>query len=287
MPEVTLKDSTKIYYKIFGPELNVANIHSLIFIHGGPGLLDGRSYYNFWNQFASPKLRIIFPDQRGSGRSSDPHDISTLNIQQHAQDMHELREVLNIKKPFLAGVSQGGYVAISYAEQFPDDVSGLIITNTEAKRDTRERVKAYRYSLEKFFGVDKTRALYLSKQIEKIDQNWDFKTYENLFNNYYSKKGEQFEILMHEKTWNKFMSEEFPSFDLRTDLKKITCSVLYLAGEFDCVHPPACAEKTMQLMTNADVEFHIINQSADPVYVDQWEKTKEVIANFLANFGAA
>lgn len=281
MPKLTLKDKINLYYEIFGPDLQTPDVKTIIFIHGGPGLLDGRSYYEFWQQFVSTEVRVIFPDQRGSGRSDDPADITTLNIQQHAQDIHELCEKLGIENPIVAGVSQGAYVSLSYAEQFPDEIGGLIISNSEAKRDTDERVKAYKYSLEEFFGLSKTEATALSEEIRKFDAKWDWKPYEAMFGKYYSKKGEEFEIALHETTWNKFMGEEFGNFDLTPGLANITCKVLYMAGEFDCVHPAACAEKTQKLMKNAEVDFHIVKQSADPVYVDQWVLAKDLVSSFV------
>jgi len=174
MPRFKLNDDIELYYEIFGPELGQPDVQTMFFAHGGPGFVDGRSYHDFWAQFASDKTRVIFPDQRGSGRSDDPADISTLNIEQHAKDMHALCKHLGIENPIVAGVSQGGYVAISYAAQFPNEIARLIICNSEAKRETEERVKACRHSLEAFFGLSAEEAEDLSEKIRIFDEHWDW-----------------------------------------------------------------------------------------------------------------
>jgi len=281
MPRFKLNDDIELYYEIFGPELGQPDVQTMFFAHGGPGFVDGRSYHDFWAQFASDKTRVIFPDQRGSGRSDDPADISTLNIEQHAKDMHALCKHLGIENPIVAGVSQGGYVAISYAAQFPNEIARLIICNSEAKRETEERVKACRHSLEAFFGLSAEEAEDLSEKIRIFDEHWDWEAYAQLFGSFYSKKGESFTAAPHEITWNKFMGEEFGLFDLRPALCKIICPTLYMAGEFDCIHPPECAKKTKNLMINSDIDFHILLDAADPVYVDQWEKATQLVSDFL------
>jgi len=276
-----LKDGTKLYYQVFGPDLKQQNIKTLVFIHGGPGLVDGRLYYSFWSKFASENVRVIFPEQRGSGRSDDPKDSSTLNINQHAEDIHELWLGLGIKNPIVAGVSQGGYVSLAIASQFSKEIAGVILSNTEAKRNTENRANAYLKSLPAFFGQTEEKAKQLSELIIKIDKDWDEKTYSENFGGYYTKKGETYTIERHENTWTKFMGHEFGTFDLRPQMKNITSPVLYMAGEYDCVHPATSAEQTKELMTNAKVDFHLIKDSGDPVYVDQEEQATKLVKDFM------
>lgn len=282
MSTFTLQDGSKMYYKIFGPELKQSDIKTMIFNHGGPGLVDGRIYYEFWKQFASNNLRIIFPEQRGSGRSEDPRNSETLNISQHAKDLNDFCTGLEIINPIIAGVSQGGYVGISFAEQFPNKLRALILCNSEAKREPEERIKAFRKNLPLFFDQTEEYAKFIANKIQEYDAHWNWEEYAKLFANFYSKKGETFTGVFHELTFEKFMGHEFDTFDLRPDLTKIICPILYLVGQYDCIHPAASAIKTRDAMVNAKIDFHVVEDSADPVYIDQWEIATKLVTDFLA-----
>lgn len=85
---------------------------------------------------------ICFIDQRGCGKS-EKGDPNKWNLTQHGKDVFSFCEALDIQQPIVAGVSWGGYVAISYAIQYPDHPQVLILCNTEAKVSPEERHKAF------------------------------------------------------------------------------------------------------------------------------------------------
>ena len=299
MAYIELKDKLQIYYEILSSQLShqlaVTSTHdqdvrTLIFIHGAPGLVDTHMYSNFWGRFASNKLRIIFYEQRGSGRSDDC-TLDKLNISQHVADLHEFCQTLKIKKPILAGVSHGGYVSLAYASHYPNEVAALILCNTNAKRETDERVAACYKSLIEYFDKTIEEAKAISEKLRVCDANWDAnwdgENY-NLFIKLYSKNAYQpheiAQCQQHPMTWQKFMTDEFGSFDLSADLHRITCPVLYLVGEYDWVHPPVCSERTAKLMCNAQVEMVVIKNTGDPIYRDQPQTTEKTIRQFLKFF---
>jgi proline iminopeptidase len=288
MSTIQLADQLHIYYETVGPPINAdARIKTLLFIHGAPGLVDTHMYRDFWGRFASPTLRVIFYEQRGSGRSDDC-TLDKLNIAQHTADLHEFCQQLNIEQPIIAGVSQGGYISLAYAGRYPQAVSGLILCNTNAQRDTEERVKACYFSLLNYFGKTQVEAQTISEKLRQCDANWDAHwdgEHYRLFVNIYSKNAYKPEEIaqcqQHPMTWQKFMTDEFGTFDLRADLPHITCPVLYLAGQYDWVHPLICSERTVELMCNATVQLEVIKDCGDPVYRDQPAITEKTIRNFL------
>ena len=282
--EIELADFS-MFYKVFGPPLDAANadVETFIFIHGAPGLVDHRMYEDFWSQFVTENRRLILINQRGSGLSSGADNLAKCNIQQHARDLNSFCETLDIKKPIIGGLSQGGYVAIATAEQFPDLPAGLVITNTEAKRDTDIRQAATLRVAKEYFGKSEAEARELSQLVEASDADWcgvDYTPLLKLYSKNHYRPEELARCVKHDEVWRQFMSEEFPTFNLTPGLNKITCPVVYLVGEHDCVHPLASAEQTRAGMVNATVQFEVL-PTADPIYRDEPELSRQRVEEGL------
>lgn len=95
----------------------------VLVLHGGWGaehsyLLD--AFHGFDSQY-----RLIFYDQRGSLRSPCPD--SLISTQHHVADVEKLRAELKLDAPIIVGHSMGTYLAMSYLEEHPDRVGGLIL----------------------------------------------------------------------------------------------------------------------------------------------------------------
>lgn len=118
----TTSDGVPLAYTVAG-----TGIPSL-FVHGGPG-----SGSEVIEKLAGPTLephfRMVFLDQRGSGRSgSDPKKNYALD--RVIQDMEELRASLKIEKWVLMSHSFGGIIATAYARKYPERVSGMVLMNS-------------------------------------------------------------------------------------------------------------------------------------------------------------
>ena len=68
---------------------------------------------------------VVMIDRPGRGYSDRPDDGHELGIQ--ARYIHKALEQLNVEKPIIVGQSLGGAVALSYALQYQDDMSGLVL----------------------------------------------------------------------------------------------------------------------------------------------------------------
>lgn len=102
----------------------------VVFIHG---LLES---YNMWDIYANklPKhIRAIAIDLPGHGSSGNigyHHSMALM-----AQVLYTVLKQERIRKAMLVGHSMGGYVAIAFAQQFPDMVKGLIMFFSSAEPD--------------------------------------------------------------------------------------------------------------------------------------------------------
>jgi 3-oxoadipate enol-lactonase len=105
----------------------------LVLIHGYP--LD----HTIWDEvgsFAEKEFDLIIPDLRGFG-DSDVRESKNFLID-YAIDIEGLLNHLKIKEAFFAGHSMGGYIALAFAREFPDRVSGLAMVSSQTLADTTE-----------------------------------------------------------------------------------------------------------------------------------------------------
>lgn len=99
-----------------------------LFVHGGPGS-GSEVVERLAGGVLQPHFRMIYLDQRGSGRSaSDPKKNYALD--RVIQDMEELRASLKIEKWVLMSHSFGGIIATAYARKYPDRVTGMVLMNS-------------------------------------------------------------------------------------------------------------------------------------------------------------
>ena len=106
----------------------------VVLIHGFP--LD----HTMWDaqiEALAGRWRVIAPDLRGFGRSSVIPGTATM--EQMAGDVAGLLEAIGVGTPVvLAGLSMGGYVALSFCRQYGHRLRGLILCDTRAAPDTPE-----------------------------------------------------------------------------------------------------------------------------------------------------
>lgn len=96
----------------------------VLFLHGGPG----GGCEPFFRRFFDPeKYRIILFDQRGAGRSTPHAELRGNTTQALIEDIEKIREHLEIDKMLLFGGSWGSTLALAYAEEYPDNVVGMIL----------------------------------------------------------------------------------------------------------------------------------------------------------------
>jgi 3-oxoadipate enol-lactonase len=109
----------------------------LVLIHGYP--LD----HSIWGQVApllAQDFDVIMPDLRGFGASQTME--ADGSILSYASDLARLLDKLGLRSAVLAGHSMGGYVALAFARQYTQRISGLALISSQATADTPERMAA-------------------------------------------------------------------------------------------------------------------------------------------------
>jgi proline iminopeptidase len=111
-----------IYYKALGKG------QPLVVLHGGPG-----ASHDYFLPYLLPLIRrnrVIFIDERGSGRSQKLENPSAYTIENMAEDVEAVRQGLELGKINLLGHSCGGVLAQAYALKYPDNLTHLILCST-------------------------------------------------------------------------------------------------------------------------------------------------------------
>lgn len=85
----------------------------------------------------SKKYRIITIDLLGHGDTGCLGYIHTM--EDMADAVHAVLHELRIRKAIFAGHSMGGYVALAFAEMYPEMVKGIVLQNSTSRADSDER----------------------------------------------------------------------------------------------------------------------------------------------------
>jgi len=82
--------------------------------------------------------RLITPDLRGFGGSTELDSLSALAITDFADDVVDLLDELDVPRAVIGGLSMGGYVALAMLQSAPQVVAGLVFADTRATADSPE-----------------------------------------------------------------------------------------------------------------------------------------------------
>ena len=111
-----------LYYKIVGQG------QSLVILHGGPG-----ASHDYFLPYLLPLARtnkLVFIDERGSGKSQKLEDPAGYTVENMADDVEAIRTALGLGKINLLGHSYGGVLAQAYALKYQRNIDHLLLCST-------------------------------------------------------------------------------------------------------------------------------------------------------------
>ena len=100
----------------------------LVVVHGGPGASHDYLLPNLYRLASS--YRLVFVDERGSGRSPRLEDTRQYTVEKMADDVEAVRAALRLGRIALLGHSYGGVVVQAYAFKYQANLSHLILAST-------------------------------------------------------------------------------------------------------------------------------------------------------------
>lgn len=123
-----------IYFKTLGRG------EPLVIVHGGPGA--SHDYFLPYLLPLARHYRLIFIDERGSGRSEKLEDAAGYTVENMVEDVEAIRQALGLGKISLLGHSYGGALAQAYALKYQKNLSHLILASTWSSTVTLNQILA-------------------------------------------------------------------------------------------------------------------------------------------------
>jgi len=249
---------------------------TIILLHGGPGF--DHSLFKPGFSTLTDVAQVIYLDHRGNGRSGHG-DPAHWNLAQWGDDVRGFCDVLGIEKPIVYGVSFGGFVAQSYATRHPEHPGKLVLTSTAARPDWPAVFDAF----ERVGGPearDLARAYWLTPTPElRIAYR------EKCHALYYTRPPSDFEniarAIVHDPVNLHFVQNGFNQMDFRSDLAKVACPTLVMAGDRDPITPMAFSETIAAHLPPALVQFERFTDCGHGVVRDAPGPHFEVLRGFI------
>lgn len=272
----------------------------LFIIHGGPGA--SHDYFLPHLLPLAQTNRLVFIDERGSGRSERLEDAKRYTVGAMVEDMEAVRAALGLGKVNLLGHSFGGVLAQAYAFKYPQNLSTLILCSTF------HTTKALNKALADIKGA---MAPELRERIEKMEkdglygkgQPWQWGRYpdaymkaawaEGYFPYLYQNRpdptydpaaGPMMGWEVYREMWGStgeyVVDGNLTGLDYTESLKKVRVPTLVTAGDHD-ESAPWIAEEMARLVPGA--RLVIFPKCGHMTFVDQPAMFRKAIDEFILN----
>lgn len=107
---------------------------AIVFLHG---FLENKKMWEAFIPEFSKKYRVITIDLLGHGESESLGYVHSM--EDNADVVHAVLSELRIRKAAFVGHSMGGYVALAFAELYPEFMKGLVLLNSTSRADSDEK----------------------------------------------------------------------------------------------------------------------------------------------------
>jgi proline iminopeptidase len=251
----------------------------LLALHGGFGL--DHTYFRPW--LDAVRMQLIFPDLRGCGRS--PREgLANATIATLSEDVDELRAQLGHERWTVLGHSFGSYLALDYANRYPDRVEKLVLLDGAPALDYPDVIGANllkRGTPEQAALLQKAMAAPLASD-EEFRRDWNL-----ILPLYFHDFDPRIAALMDEKIvysaealFHGFrMLSQFSALPWISSLRVRT---LVATGRHDWIAPPAQgAERLARGLPHS--QLAIFEQSGHFPFIEENESFLSVLTEFLGD----
>lgn len=269
-------NGVSIYYEVMGSGSDTP----LIVANGGPGF--DHTYLHLspaWESLAKGR-RVVFYDQRGTGRSTPVASGKTFTLKDQLEDLDALRAHLGTERIDLLGHSWGGFLAMAYAARYPEHISHLMIVDSAAPafKDTI-------FLFDDVFPetVERQKAVTFADDLgDKAATDASLREYLTML--FYSREKrdafvKNLPTSVYKKDVNAAVVRDVNRFDLNPELRKFRFPVLVVTGRFDMNVAPLVAYKIHQAIPGS--QFAVFERSGHLPFYEEPEGFVQSIEQFL------
>lgn len=275
----------KIWYQIVGVSKKKT---PLLVLHGGPG-----ATHDYLEPLAalSSNRPIIFYDQLGGGKSDRPEDKSLFNIHRFQEELHTLRNVLQLEKVYLLGHSWGCMLATSYIlEKNAEGVLGLILSGPylSTKRwisDQREHIRNLPPATQKtILDCEASRRFdspeYQAAMLEFYKQHLcRTKKWPEALEKTFGSMGQA--VYNHMWGPSEFtVTGTLKDYEIVEELSKIKIPVLFTAGAYDEAAPNSVRYYQSKI---AGSKVHIFENASHSHHLEATNEYLKIVDEFLSS----
>jgi proline iminopeptidase len=270
-------NGTKLFVKTMGSG------EPIVMVHDGPGF----NYLYFLPQFKelAKHYKLIFYDQRASGKSSGDVDSSSITMDNFVKDLEGIRQLFGLKKMNLFGHSFGGLIAMNYAIKYPQNLRCLILSNTTpAKASLKNKIYYILSSRTTKKEGNELRKITSSKGYEDKDPATMAKFFKLLLApSFYNRKyADSLNIILppdNEKK-NKLLSLlRLIHYDINFQLQFVKCPTLIITGDYDII-PQEANEEIHKDIKNSTLVT--LKHCGHFPFVEDKKEYFNLLENFLA-----
>lgn len=261
MDKTIARGPKTLFYREEGSGLPVVLLH---------GFAEDGAIWNNQAEQLKVSYRVLIPDLPGSGLSSSLS--SDTSMEKMADDILLLLDREAVQNCVLIGHSMGGYIALAFAEKYPERLKGLGLFHSTAYADSEEKKAARQKSIEfiRKFGS----AAFIRQSAP------------NLFST--DTRNDHQELI----TW---MIDRYSGFspdslvyyyeamirrpDRTAVLKRLEKPVLFVIGNQDQAVPPQQALEQSHLPALSHI--HILKQSGHAGMLEEPAQSNSILQSFL------
>lgn len=240
---------------------------AIIFVHGFP-------YDHFmWDKVTanlSKEFYCITYDIRGMGTSGN-QDLQ-FTMEDLVDDLYYVIDKLKLNKPFLCGLSMGGYISLRAVEKEEFKFRGLILCDTKSAADNDEA------KLKRAAGIKKINESGIQKFASEFVENcFAMESIERLGEDYIALLGRSMNT--NPEGAKACLLAMAARTDTTSYLSKLKLPALILCGENDNLTPPAVMKEMHEQISNS--EFYIVPDAAHMSPVENSDFVCEKLRSFL------
>lgn len=273
-------NGTKLYLKIEGKG------EPLIVVHGGPGM--NHTYFKPHLDELAKKYRVVYYDQRSSGKSSIPR-IDSITMELFVDDIEAIRKYLNAEKVNILAHSWGSIPAVKYGIKYGNNVDKLILCNAiplNKDYDTKMRQN----QLEKTTSLDSTDASIIKGSPNfkagkpSAHKKLMLLSFRNSFYKTHNAKYLNFDVPANYKPANSALfaglSKDLQPYDYYEDLKRFNFPVMIMHAKEDAI-PLEADEHAIRNLPRGQLE--VFKKSGHFIFIEENKKFIATFEKFMSN----